>query len=254
MRIVELKQGSLASLFDLIESQPGDYRHLFRGQANAAWEIIPSLYRVDHLGIGGNTLEESYNLFEASWVNRFFDDGLPYLPTITRSFSNDRILAQHFGLPTRFLDWSRDPLVAAFFAVEDPRNTEDAAIFMILPDAEYLPEQVRSLGPHKAIALRPPAIDGRIIAQKSMFTFHPYGGDSNQPFVPLDQRPDMGNQITTKTGVERGFAKIIIPGPCKRKLRHTLLGIGYDRRNLFPGLDGVGADAGARAKTGTMPH
>ncbi|WP_158264445.1 FRG domain-containing protein [Nitratireductor sp. StC3] len=252
MQIVEMKDRSLSALFSLIESQPGDYRHIFRGQCNAEWGLVPSLYRVQNPAIGGGTLEQNYDYFETAWVQRFFDEGLPYLPTLPRSYSNDRILAQHFGVPTRFMDWSRDPLVAAFFATED-QSDADAAIFMILPDAHYLPEQVKTLGPHKAISVTPPAIDRRIPAQKSMFTFHPYG-EPTAPFVPLDQRPDMGNRITTTTGIARGFAKIVIPMRIKRHLHGTLLSMGYDRRNLFPGLDGVGADIGARARSGSMPH
>jgi hypothetical protein len=51
-------------------------------------------------------------------------------------------------------------------------------------------------------------------------------------------------------GSSRGFAKIIIPQSLKRLLFERLLDVGIDRRNLFPGLDGVGADTAARAKCG----
>ncbi len=68
MQLVEMKERSLSSLFSIIESQPGDYRHLSRGQTNAEWSLTPSLYRIKHLGIAGGTLESSYDLFEANWV------------------------------------------------------------------------------------------------------------------------------------------------------------------------------------------
>ncbi len=251
MRIVELKDHSLSSLFGAIESQPGSYRNLFRGQKNAGWGLIPPLYRISSLGISSGTLEGNYDLFEQRSIDMFFNEGLPYLPSIQRSYSNDRILAQHFGVPTRLLDWSRDPLVATFFAVENSQSEEDAALYMILPDAHYRPEQVKSLGPHKAIELVPPAIDRRIPAQKSVFTFHPYG-PADKPFVPLDERAEMGNAITTATGTVLGFVKIIIPSRIKASLCRTLLGLGIDRRNLFPGLDGVGADIAARARAGRL--
>src|SRR3954454_15537951 len=45
MNNLELKDHRISSLFALIESQPGDYRHVFRGQANAQWGLVPTLYR-----------------------------------------------------------------------------------------------------------------------------------------------------------------------------------------------------------------
>jgi hypothetical protein len=186
------------------------------------------------------------------FLDRFFREGLPYLPRLERGYSNDRILAQHFGVPTRLLDWSHDPFVALFFAVQDWQRDCDAAIFMVLPDAHHRPEDVRSLGPHKVISITPPAIDRRIPAQKSVFTFHPYG-DPHGPFVPLDMRDEIGNQITTKNNeLTRGFAKIVIPKRLKRHLFHNLLQAGIDRRNLFPGLDGVGVDIAARMQIGML--
>jgi hypothetical protein len=253
MNNLELKDHRISSLFALIESQPGDYRHVFRGQANAHWGLVPTLYR-NTINVGGGTLEANYDVFEERCIERFFNEGLPYLPPIQRSYSNDRILAQHFGVPTRLLDWSRDPLVAAFFAVENWQSSEDAALFMILPDAKHRPEDVRRLGPHNAIELEPPAIDRRIPAQKSVFTFHQYG-PPDRPFLPLDERTDIGNIIAVgPTGNERvrGFAKIIIHSGVKRWLYQTLLALGIDRRNLFPGLDGVGTDIATRARVGQI--
>jgi hypothetical protein len=250
MKTFELESSSPAALLALIEEQPGRYRHLFRGQASSGWPLTPSLYR-QRPNIHASTIEESYSFFENQCLARFFDEGHAYLPALQRGFSNDRILAQHFGVPTRLLDWSTDPFVATYFAVEDWQSETDAALFMILPDARYRPEQVRSTGPHKVIALQPPAIDRRIPAQKSVFTFHPYG-DPTAPFVPLDLREDMGNSITTTDGLTRGFAKIVIPQKLKRNLYQTLLAFGIDRRNLFPGLEGVGTDIAARAAAGQI--
>lgn len=251
LKIIELMGHTPAALLSLIEEQPGSYRHLFRGQSDASWNLIPALYRSTELNLGAKHWEEKYDLWEQQSLKLFFDEGLPYLPPLERNYSNDRILAQHFGVATRLLDWSKDPLVATFFAVEDWKSELDAALFMILPDAHYRPEEVRSLGPHTAISLRPPAIDRRIPAQKSVFTFHPYG-PSEAPFVPLDLRDDIGNHITIPGGTTRGFVKIVIPKRAKVHLHQTLSGMGIDRRNLFPGLEGVGATITARARSGQL--
>lgn len=240
MRTYKLENPSLTEFFHIIEQQPGDFRHLFRGQADSDWPLVPSIYRTQPIVVGGSP-EEAFNDYESRGIHRFFREGLPYLPVIERNQTNDRILAQHFGVPTRLLDWSHDPLVAMFFAVENRKVDKDAAVFMLLPDAHVSPEFFKNFGSYQAFEIAPPAIDRRIPAQKSAFTLHPYG-DPKQPFVPIDQRADMGAQITDRQGkVVRGFAKIVISKEIRQLIRGRLFQMGIDRRNLFPGLDGVGA-------------
>lgn len=252
MRRHTLEKPTLSSFLEIIENEPAGSRHLFRGQGNAEWKLLPSLYRRENVPYGGESLKQEFDYFENDCINRFSNEGLPYLPALPRSYSNDRILAQHFGVPTRLLDWSRDPFVAAYFAVERWKDKCDAAIYMLLPDAMFLPEEVKNFDNYKAIEMVPPAIDRRIPAQKSVFTYHPYGR-ADAPFAPLDDRVDMGNQVTTNdNGLTRGFAKIIIPANMKSIILSHLLQMGIDRRNLFPGLDGVGADIAMRMEVGGL--
>lgn len=243
-----LRTGSLAELFALIEKLPGSRGHLFRGQGDAAWPLQPSLYRLTP-NIHAESIAKSYDLFEAQLIQRFFNEGLPYLPAISRTYSNDRALAQHFGVPTRLLDWSEDPLVATFFAVERSEVETDAALFMILPEAMFEPHVVANFNMLQSIAFRSPAIDRRIPAQRSVFTFHPHAPD-DQPFISLEKRSGVGSQVANGDERMRGFAKITIPRLVKPELLRRLMQIGIDRRNLFPGLEGVGADTAARARAG----
>lgn len=252
MRVVELQKAKLSSFMEIIENQPGGFRNVFRGQGDASWNLLPSLYRIDASVFAAASMEESYQFFESDLLHRFFDQGFPYLPPIKRGFTNDRILAQHFGVPTRLLDWTLDPLVALYFATENQSNQADAAIFMLAPDAhyksDYLDHKAARSNSFTAALIDPPAIDRRIPAQKSVFTIQQYG-PAEKEFVPLNLRSDFGGHYHN-SGMEsvRGFAKIVIPGNMKRYLRHLLHGAGIDQRNLFPGLDGVGGDIARRAR------
>jgi len=91
-----------------------NYMPLFRGQANANWPIEPSVYRNSRFRHEGNYIREIERIEPDSFT------GLSYIEKLMKM--------QHYGLPTRLIDFTTNSLVALYFACcGEP--TKDGAVF-----------------------------------------------------------------------------------------------------------------------------
>jgi hypothetical protein len=85
----------------------------YRGISNIAYDLIPSAGR---FGIEDETVQKQ---FEQSLLNDFKRKAPIYTDKTPTNDIDWLILAQHHGIPTRLMDWSFNPMVALFFAVEN---------------------------------------------------------------------------------------------------------------------------------------
>lgn len=214
---IEIDIESFEHFHMLIQKYNGN-TDIYRGVTNKDYELIPKIGRIS---LQGDRAEE-----ERRMLRWFVERAIPYLDFEPRDEWEWLALAQHHGLPTRLLDWTRNPLVAAFFAVEN-EFSGDSAIYVLKGyrvvsrgDISRVNKAYKS-GPfacQKVIKYAPTHINSRIITQTSMFTVHP---EPEKPFI--SDRID----------------KLIIPNSLRRNWKRILHNYGINRATLFPGLDGL---------------
>jgi hypothetical protein len=229
---------SISKLLDAIaETKLSEQKHAhvrvwFRGQGNQGWLLEPGVYRP---GFAANEDERILN--ERHLSQDFLTMSVPLRDY--RSDAETYFIQQHYRMPTRLLDWSLNPLAAAFFALE-PANTDgkifvlDAYRFQSEPPGRGLctPRSKEVAGameaifawrdstwPNRILPVRPTNIDPRIGAQHGCFTFHP----------PKER--------TLTTATNPTLKEWIVPVSAKTSLRKELELLGVDEFMIYGDLD-----------------
>lgn len=225
-----MEQVSINSFMDYMTyiSTKCTEQNLFRGIHNETYKLIPKIGREAYSGKFSGTepdiLGQLQDLEEQT-MQRFIAMSVPYLDLRNMSSWDQWTIGQHHGVPTRFLDWTQNPLIAAYFSVEGGKTT-DAAVYTISRDSFSDSSDTDDLfSASDEIVLHIPSyINPRISAQKGVFTVH------KNPLKPIDiTLSEMGLPIT----------KMIISHDCFEEIKNMLDWCGINHSFVYPGLDGV---------------
>jgi hypothetical protein len=249
----ELHVKKLDDLYTILNALSDTHAYVFRGHASAEWpHLVPSLHRM----LGPQLNFAQTVLMEATAIRHFrrharsllHPSEMAYFDQILDSIT----LMQHYGGPTRLLDWTLSPWVACYFAVQGEAD-HDSAVWSF-NQTELIKHNFQHRNA-KGYAQFRTLESTRSVEDWAYAALH--AGEYIGVFRYQYANPQMSAQqslftITGKLGHHHDEAlesslvhpwqrlKIIIPKTHKKALRQRLFTMNVSPLSLFPTPDGVG--------------
>jgi len=251
---MDTKTYTLKSFEDLIKIGITLGENWFRGHSKVYNNLTPGIFRNEFQNKSYRAANPKTELRIAENFKRKAPAIASNLPKINNNLEW-LFLMQHYGVPTRLLDWSESILVAAFFAVTNDKD-DDGEIWTLFPEKlnhiyrfggfptnrnkilkflanEAFHNNPQELAkkykldkvPNSPLAFLPPFKDPRMSTQLSCFTIHP--------------NPIGGRTISEIIDDEKFLTKYIIPKSLKLKFEECLKYLGVSYNTIFPDLEGL---------------
>lgn len=219
-----------------VEELPQEFS-LSRGQCGD-YPLLPSALRKDASGNRKYPKRSIRNFLTNFKINSYQYMNSPW------DIKNDiewMLHAQHFGLPTKLMDFTTSHITSLLFAVEKSFQTDsqsDAVVYFLNPLELNLKNMqqktilnisdstdIKSEGYDGPIVVQGRRINNRVNAQKGLFV--------------LFQDDDKPLEVTSD---ESTLKKIVIPGEATKEILSSLFTMGISFTHIYPELSSVSKD------------
>ncbi len=236
----------------------------YRGQADAVWGLENAIERTDfihfHKGIEAEFLAE----FQRGARNYLSRDQIP------EHIIEWLALMQHHGAPTRLLDFTKSPFIAAYFAFEHCRPEADFNVAVWAINVNYLRKRsVEVLAQQFADELKlTHNLINEEVFEKVFYTNRINLVFPVEPFR-MNRRYSLQQSIFVSTGtseapfmrqlaflgdaMKQAVVKIEMPARLQKEVLRNLQRMNINRASLFPDLDGYAASLKLRYNSRQTP-
>jgi hypothetical protein len=215
---------SLERYLQLLETIEQTEVVLFRGQREKK-DLLPKIARTDP--------SRDTTSIEKKMLNEFRRRAPMLLANADQLDDWDLLVhAQHFGMSTRLLDWTQNPLVALWFACGGTGDAEPFFVYSFRPPRDSFMDSRRlRLGPFSQDStrvLKPMLNNARIVAQEGWFTVHRYSAKALR-YVPLNVNTKLHDHLTC----------FEFPGSLRKPIMQKLSRLGVNHQTVYADVYGL---------------